>query len=66
LLRNVRLRPGIFFGRSELTYDQLVNFITGLELGRPELLAGLTEFLILKLDDGNKRTLCGRSVRSGG
>jgi hypothetical protein len=43
----------MFFGRSELTYDQLVNFVTGLELGRPELLAGFREFLVLKLNDGS-------------
>src|SRR5262245_44860425 len=43
----------MFFGRSELTYDQLVNFVTGLSFGRPELLAGFREFLVLKLNDGN-------------
>ena len=58
LLRTVRRRPGMLFWRSELTYDQLVSFVTGLSFGRPELLAGFREFLVLKLNDGN--TSCGR------
>ncbi|MFG1624624.1 hypothetical protein [Kribbella sp. NPDC049227] len=53
MLRTVRLRPGMVFGRSELTYDQLVCFVTGLGFGRPELLAGFREFLVLKLNDGS-------------
>ncbi|WP_456247425.1 helix-turn-helix domain-containing protein [Longispora urticae] len=49
LLRLVRRRPGMYFGRSELRFDQLVAFITGLDIGSGQLvLDGFREFLILR------------------
>jgi hypothetical protein len=44
----------MYFGRSELSYDTLVTFVIGLDMGtESSLLDGFREFLILKLDDGN-------------
>jgi excisionase family DNA binding protein len=53
LLRHVRLRPGIIFGRSELNYEELVKFVIGLQHGRPDQMSGFREFLVLKLNDGD-------------
>ncbi|MGW5190534.1 hypothetical protein ACWEOO_14835 [Kribbella sp. NPDC004138] len=53
LLRHVRLRPGMIFGRSGLTYEELVRFVIGLQHGRPDQLSGFREFLVLKLNDGD-------------
>ena len=57
LLRSVRRRPGMYFGRSELRFDQLVAFVTGLNLGSGQLLLdGLREFLILRQDEESSLT----------
>lgn len=53
LLRNLRLRPGMYLPGSSLSHSQLVAYVSGLAAGQPGLLAGFREFLILKLDDGN-------------
>ncbi len=54
MLRSVRLRPGMYFGGSTLRYDQLVAFVTGVDMGsQGALLAGFREFLILKYDGGS-------------
>lgn len=52
LLRSVRRRPGMYFGGSEPRFDQLVAFVTGLDLGSGHLvLDGFREFLILRQDE---------------
>ncbi|MET9029356.1 hypothetical protein ABZW96_27625 [Nocardia sp. NPDC004168] len=63
VLRDVRSRPGMFFGRSELGYDKLVAFITGLDIGSQDsMLTGFREFLILKLDGGDNLVWSGLVV----
>ncbi|GAB2923073.1 hypothetical protein GCM10027280_07700 [Micromonospora polyrhachis] len=60
LLRNVRKRPGLYFGRGQLSYDRLVTFLQGLDIGAQGLvLDGFREFLVLKLDDGDNLTWWG-------
>ncbi|MGV9334648.1 hypothetical protein [Nocardia sp. NPDC003726] len=60
LLRNLRLRPGMYFARSELGYDKLVAFVTGVDIGsQGSMLAGFREFLILRLDGGNNLSWSG-------
>lgn len=52
LLRQVRRRPGMFFGRSDVNFDKLVAFLVGLDLGaRGGLLNGFREYLILRLGE---------------
>ena len=54
MLRSVRLRPGMYFGGSTLRYDQLVAFVTGVDVGsQGALLAGFRELLVLKYDGGS-------------
>jgi excisionase family DNA binding protein len=49
---------------SELSYDQLVAFVIGLELGnQPGPLDGFREFLVLKMDGGNNLVWSALAVR---
>lgn len=50
LLRQVRLRPGMFLPGPTHDFWELVAFVRGLEMGQPDLLAGFREYLVLKLD----------------
>ncbi|MGK8524602.1 hypothetical protein ACRS6B_25020 [Nocardia asteroides] len=64
LLRNVSARPGMYFAGSELGYDKLVAFITGVDIGsQGSMLAGFREFLILKLDGGDNLAWFGLVIR---
>lgn len=57
LLRSVRRRPGMYFGRSDLRFDQLIAFVTGLDIGSGQLvLDGFREFLILRQDEESSFT----------
>ncbi len=52
MLRQVRRRPGMYFGRGELRYDKLVAFLEGLDIGAQNtVLDGFREYLILRLGE---------------
>lgn len=42
----------MYLGSSDLSYEQLVAFVQGLEFGSPGLLSGFRELMILKVGDG--------------
>ncbi len=57
LLRSVRARPGSFFGEADLTYRQLVAFVTGLEFGSGGTFAAFRAFCVLRAGTGDNQRI---------
>ena len=52
MLRQMRRRPGMYLGGSQLGYDQLVAFLMGLDIGaQGAVLDGFREYLLLRLGE---------------
>jgi hypothetical protein len=64
LLRQVRIRPGIYFGSGDLTFDRLVAFVVGLDIGaQGGLLDGFREYLILRIGEESSLWWPGVAIR---
>lgn len=65
MLRTVRRRPGMYFGHGDLTFDRLVVFLVGLDIGtHGRLLDGLREYLILRLNEESSLWWPGLAIRA--